>query len=268
MRVTTHGHVEPLLRDLGDHDVGVVAVGGNHGGVGGLDPGLDQLVQVEPVAVHELARPVVGQPLQGLWVLVHDGHARGRPRIILMAIAEPTRPQPTISSFIAPSLSRGASGCARCRRAWSIVSAACPRSPSDCSVTAPSARPCTGCWRRARARSSASPGSPVSVAAALVRDPSRHPDAPAGLLTTDFARAARRSGDQRGGRGDGRYRAHPRPTCWSCCGPASRSSRPTSSCSPGTARSCSPRPSATACSCASRPACARRSRWSRCCASR
>jgi homoserine dehydrogenase len=31
-------------------------------------------------------------------------------------------------------------------------------------------------------------GHPVEVAAALVRDPSRHPDAPAGLLTTDFAR--------------------------------------------------------------------------------
>jgi homoserine dehydrogenase len=31
-------------------------------------------------------------------------------------------------------------------------------------------------------------GHPVEVAAALVRDPSRHPDAPPGLLTTDFAR--------------------------------------------------------------------------------
>ena len=31
-------------------------------------------------------------------------------------------------------------------------------------------------------------GGPVVVAAALVRDPSRHPEAPAGLLTTDFAR--------------------------------------------------------------------------------
>ena len=31
-------------------------------------------------------------------------------------------------------------------------------------------------------------GQPVTVAAALVRDPSRHPDAPAGLLRTDFAR--------------------------------------------------------------------------------
>jgi homoserine dehydrogenase len=31
-------------------------------------------------------------------------------------------------------------------------------------------------------------GGPVEVAAALVRDPARHPDAPAGLLTTDFAR--------------------------------------------------------------------------------
>ncbi|HYX83449.1 MAG TPA: homoserine dehydrogenase [Gaiellales bacterium] len=31
-------------------------------------------------------------------------------------------------------------------------------------------------------------GGPVEVAAALVRDPARHPDAPEGLLTTDFAR--------------------------------------------------------------------------------
>jgi homoserine dehydrogenase len=31
-------------------------------------------------------------------------------------------------------------------------------------------------------------GQPVSVAAALVRDPAKHPDAPEGLLTTDFAR--------------------------------------------------------------------------------
>ena len=31
-------------------------------------------------------------------------------------------------------------------------------------------------------------GGPVEVAAALVRDPARHPGAPAGLLTTDFAR--------------------------------------------------------------------------------
>ena len=31
-------------------------------------------------------------------------------------------------------------------------------------------------------------GHPVSVAAALVRDPARHPDAPPGLLTTEFAR--------------------------------------------------------------------------------
>ena len=31
-------------------------------------------------------------------------------------------------------------------------------------------------------------GHPVEVAAALVRDPARHPGAPAGLLTTDFAR--------------------------------------------------------------------------------
>ncbi len=31
-------------------------------------------------------------------------------------------------------------------------------------------------------------GGPVVVAAALVRDPGRHPEAPAGLLTTDFAR--------------------------------------------------------------------------------
>ena len=31
-------------------------------------------------------------------------------------------------------------------------------------------------------------GSPVEVAAALVRSPERHPEAPAGLLTTDFAR--------------------------------------------------------------------------------
>jgi homoserine dehydrogenase len=31
-------------------------------------------------------------------------------------------------------------------------------------------------------------GQPVSTAAALVRDPGRHPDAPAGLLTTEFAR--------------------------------------------------------------------------------
>ena len=33
-------------------------------------------------------------------------------------------------------------------------------------------------------------GGPVAVARALVRDPARHPAAPAGLLTTDFAGCA------------------------------------------------------------------------------
>src|SRR6476660_3052728 len=81
------GAAEPGLRDLGDHDVGVVPVGRDHGGVGLGDPGLDQHVDVEPVADDERARPVVGQPLKGLGVLVDNrhlvavlGHLCGDPR--------------------------------------------------------------------------------------------------------------------------------------------------------------------------------------------
>src|SRR6185503_4159540 len=78
---------KPVLRDLGDHDVGVVTVGRDHRRVGFADPRLDQHVDVEAVADDERARPVVGQPLEGLRVLVNDrhlvavlGHLCGAPR--------------------------------------------------------------------------------------------------------------------------------------------------------------------------------------------
>ena len=53
--------VELLLRHLADHDVRVVAVGGDDDGVGVLDPRPSQQLDVHPVADVELARPVVAE---------------------------------------------------------------------------------------------------------------------------------------------------------------------------------------------------------------
>src|SRR5262245_9748215 len=41
-------HVEPALRDLGDDDVGVIAVRGGDEGVGPFDPGREQGVLLKP----------------------------------------------------------------------------------------------------------------------------------------------------------------------------------------------------------------------------
>ena len=46
-RTTTRGDVEAPLRDLGDHEVRVVAVGRGDEGVGAVDAGLEQRVDLE-----------------------------------------------------------------------------------------------------------------------------------------------------------------------------------------------------------------------------
>src|SRR5207253_1073640 len=72
-----HDHalvVETLLRNLADHDVRVVAVGGDHDGVGLLDPGLAQDLDVHAVAEDEAAAPVVAEAGESLFLLVHGRH--------------------------------------------------------------------------------------------------------------------------------------------------------------------------------------------------
>ena len=76
-----HGrHLVAALGDLGDDDVGVVAVGGGDEGVGVLDPGGDQSVGLEAGADGELAAEVLPalvepdlEPRVRLGVLVEAG---------------------------------------------------------------------------------------------------------------------------------------------------------------------------------------------------
>ena len=129
-------------------------------------------------------------------------------------------------------------------------------------ATAPSVRPSIGCCATAWRRSPASPAARSRCGAHWCATPPgrvtrRRRD---GLLTDRLRGRPRRPRHPRRGRGDGRRRAHPGVPARALRAPASRSSRPTSSCWRGTARSCSRRPSATACSCGSRPRSALRSR--------
>ena len=57
-------HVEPALRDLGDDDVRVVAVGRGDEGVGALDPGRLQRIDLEPRADRELTARVLPRALE------------------------------------------------------------------------------------------------------------------------------------------------------------------------------------------------------------
>src|SRR5262245_15924313 len=77
-----HGrHVDPALRDLGDDDVGVVAVRGGDEGIGSLDPGSEQCVLLQPGPDRELtARVLPGaveidlEPRVRLGVLIETRH--------------------------------------------------------------------------------------------------------------------------------------------------------------------------------------------------
>ena len=95
-------HLVAALGDLGDDDVGVVAVGGGDEGVGLLDPGRDERVGLEPGADREAAAEVLPalveadlEPRVGLGVLVEAGDLWPSCSIA-RATEEPTRPQPTI----------------------------------------------------------------------------------------------------------------------------------------------------------------------------
>src|SRR4051812_31008710 len=98
---------------------------------------------------------------------------------ILAAIAEPTRPQPTIKSFMRPSLPRAAA-----RRLWSAAM-------SEITIGLLGFGTVGSAVHRLLAESSHSiervTGRPVRVGRALVSDPARHGAAPDGLLTTSFA---------------------------------------------------------------------------------
>ena len=180
---------EPVLRDLGDHDVGVVAVGGDHRSVGVADPRLDQHVDVEAVADARTCpaspRPAAARASGSSSTTVTSWPSSA----ICAAILEPTRPQPTISSFMAQKRTGSGARLRRHRRALCRIVPACPRPqrpPSACSASAPSARPCTGCCASAPRRSSGSPAGPSGAARPRAR-PRPPPRRAAGLLTTDFA---------------------------------------------------------------------------------
>jgi hypothetical protein len=101
---------EALLGDLGDHEVGVVARGRGDEHIGALDPRLDQRVGLERRADGELAAGVLPalalpgvQALVGERVLVEDRDFVPAASADF-ATAEPTRPAPTISTNIFPSM--------------------------------------------------------------------------------------------------------------------------------------------------------------------
>ena len=97
-------HLEALLRELGDDDVRVVAVGGADDHVGAVDARLVERIHLErgadrepPAGVLPALVQVVVEERVGLLVLVE--HADLVPLAqVRFAIAEPTRPQPTIST--------------------------------------------------------------------------------------------------------------------------------------------------------------------------
>ena len=99
-------HTETALSDLGDDQVRVIAVGGGDEHVCALDPGLDQRVGLQRRSEREhavrflpAARLAGVQALVGELVLVEHGHfVPGGKRDL--AIADPTRPAPTIKTNI------------------------------------------------------------------------------------------------------------------------------------------------------------------------
>src|SRR5262245_32029718 len=66
-------HGELLLGHLPDDDVRVVAVGRDDDGVGVLDAGVPQQLDVHAVADEKVARPAVAETREGLFALIDDG---------------------------------------------------------------------------------------------------------------------------------------------------------------------------------------------------
>src|SRR3954468_12824093 len=64
---------EALLRDLADHEVRVVAVGGHDDGLGVIDAGRAQDVDVHAVPEHEPAGPALAEPRERFLLLVDGG---------------------------------------------------------------------------------------------------------------------------------------------------------------------------------------------------
>ena len=107
-RRVEHAHhhaldVEAPAGDLGDHEVGVVAVRGGHERVRPVDAGREQRVDLERGADGEAAAALLPSPRAGRGRAGRSprGPRRGRrprgPRLSMeLAIADPTRPQPTI----------------------------------------------------------------------------------------------------------------------------------------------------------------------------
>ena len=79
----------------------VVAVGRDDDGVGVLDAGVAQQLQVDPLADEEAAGPVVAEPSERVLALVDTETSQPTFRSS-SATAAPTRPQPTIITFTRP----------------------------------------------------------------------------------------------------------------------------------------------------------------------
>src|SRR4051812_21993513 len=182
--------VEPRPRDLRDDDVGVVSVGAHHASIGGGDPALHQQFGVEPVAMDEPPRPGLGKPLDGLGILVDHrhvvaviGHVPGDRRA--------DAPAPHDQQLHRSSVQRAPGGCdasgSGARIALRVMSSAAPIRIGLLGYGTVGSAVHRLLTDGAEAIERVT-GHPVEVAAALVRDPARHPDAPEGLLTTDFAR--------------------------------------------------------------------------------
>ena len=67
-----------LLSGLRDHDVRIVTVGRDDHGIGLLDPGLLEQLQVHPVADQEAPGPVLTESPEGVFVLVDHRHVPAR----------------------------------------------------------------------------------------------------------------------------------------------------------------------------------------------
>ena len=185
----------------------------DHTGVGVADAALDQHLGVQPVAVHEAARPRLRQPLKRLGVLVDHATRRARRQPCSLAIDEPTRPQPTIRSFMRLAYQVRNAGATAWLRRFSVSCRGRDRHITHQDRTArirhrrlrrPSAAARERRVDRARHRPAGRGG---RGAGARSRPPSRR----AGRRADDRLRtAARRSHHHRRGRGDGRHRARPR----------------------------------------------------------
>src|SRR4029077_17573476 len=162
-------------------------------GVGGADAALDQHLGVEAVAVHEASRPRLGQPLKRLGVLVDHGHVMpvigrvpGNRRADPPAANDQKLHGISVLDDRPPGRVRPL-GCAGFRYRAAVVTGTSPIRIGLLGYgTVGSA--VHRLLREGAEAIEGVTGQPVEVAAALVRDPARHPDAPDGLLTTDFAR--------------------------------------------------------------------------------